>query len=152
MLEPIHRGDCRTALLGRLGGDRECPSHANAEQRKSGSQQHPRREPLTVAKQGHDQSRMGQQLLVERAADVRSQLLVEELLELERALPLRRIQRIKRGLGQRSSSAAMIRVESPIDCPSMVSTGVVEVSPVRCAAFQAWKPGSSERRMCGTRL
>ena len=92
MLEPIHRGDClRTALLGRLGGDRESPSHANAEQRKSGSQQHPRREPLTVAKQGHDQSRMGQQLLVERAADVRSQLLVEELLELERALPLRRI-------------------------------------------------------------
>jgi hypothetical protein len=42
--------------------------------------------------------------------------------------------------------AAMIRVESPIDRPSMVSTGVVEVSPVRRLAFTRWSPGSSVRR------
>jgi hypothetical protein len=50
-------------------------------------------------------------------------------------------------LGQRFSIAAMIRVESPIDRPSIVSTGAVEVSPVRRLAFTAWSPGSSVRRM-----
>jgi hypothetical protein len=37
----------------------------------------------------------------------------------------------ERGCGQRCSIAAMIRVESPIDRPSIVSTGAVDVSPVR---------------------
>jgi hypothetical protein len=46
----------------------------------------------------------------------------------------------------------MIRVESPIDRPSRVSTGVVDVSPVRRLAFKVWSPGSSERRMWGIRL
>jgi hypothetical protein len=38
---------------------------------------------------------MGKQLVIEGAADVRSELLVEELLELKRATPLRRILRIE---------------------------------------------------------
>jgi hypothetical protein len=42
---------------------------------------------------------MGKQFVVEGAADVRSELLVEELLELKRAAPLRRIVGIERRLG-----------------------------------------------------
>ena len=43
---------------------------------------------MTVSEQRHHQFRVGKQLVVEGAADVRSELLVEEVLELERATPL----------------------------------------------------------------
>lgn len=98
-LEPIHRGDgLRATLLGGLGVDLECPSHADTKHWESGSQQNPRRERLTVGKQWHHEPRVGKQRLVGHEADVRSQLLVEELLERERTLPLRRIVRIERSL------------------------------------------------------
>jgi hypothetical protein len=51
-----------------------------------------------LGEQWHHQLRVGKQLVVEGAADVRSELLVEEVLELERATTLRLILGIERRL------------------------------------------------------
>jgi hypothetical protein len=89
-----------------------------------------------VGKQWHHVLRVGKQLLVGHAADVRSQLLVEELLELERALPLRRILRIEWWLRPALLDRGDDSRRSPIDRPSRVSTGVVDVLSVRRLAFK----------------
>ena len=71
------------------------PPHGRAQHRESGSQQDPRRSRLAMAEHRLYNLRPGKQLGVGRAAEVRSQLLVEELLEFERATPLRRIVRVE---------------------------------------------------------
>ena len=90
---------------------------------------------------------MGEQLLIERTADVRSELLVEELLQLESAMPLLLILGIQRWLMPTlldcSDNSRRIADRALVDR----STGVVAVSPVRRLASEMWSPGRSERRM-----
>ena len=74
-------------------------------------------------------SAIGPQLVPGQEPDLRSQPLVEELLELERAGALLRVLRVEGRSGQRSSSAAMIAVESPMLRPSSRRTGKVFWAP-----------------------
>ena len=81
----------------------------------------------------------------EGAAQVRAELAVEEVLELEGARALGRVAREERRVGWRSSSVSRMRVESAMTVPSSESTGT-DFWPVIQKTNGMWKPGRSERR------
>jgi hypothetical protein len=87
-LEPIDRSDhLRAAVGGCLGVDLEPASHTNTQHWEAGAEQGACCGRLTVGEQRHYQLWMGKQFVVEGAADVRSELLVEELLKLTSSSP-----------------------------------------------------------------
>jgi hypothetical protein len=116
-------------------------------QRRESREQVPCRERITLREQRHHQFRMGQQLVVERAADVRPEPLVEELLELKRATPLGGILRIQRrpwpALLERGDDSRRIADRPAIDREHGHRRGLSG----QLLASRACRPASSERRM-----
>jgi len=70
------------------GADPQRPAHPHSQQGECHAKERPAGERLAVGEERNHQVRMGQQLVVDGATDVGTELLVEVLLQLEGTLPL----------------------------------------------------------------
>src|SRR5438876_11291068 len=147
-LETVERREHLLVTPRRAAGvDLHVGLHHHSEGGEEGAVEALRDRPVPQREGGSRELGLRQELVEERAPHVRAELLVEEVLELERPAAVGRVGRVERRLGPQALEA-LDSARRVVDRLAVEHEDRQRLLPRHPEERGTWKPGRSERRTC----